>query len=488
LTRQPRRAYDPVQGPRTRRWGTPSAPHESSIAAQLAAFCAELRFADLPRAPVERAKELLLDFLGVCFRGMDTESSQAAVRSIRALSPPGAASILGDPTGAPAAWAALANGTAAHALEMDDVTARSSLHPGVAVFPAALALSEELGSRAEDLLVAVAAGYEVTMRVGNALNAASAYRRGFHPTGVAGAFGAAAASATLLRLDAERTAHALGVAGTMAAGSLEYLSDGSWTKRLNAGWAAHCGVVAARLAAAGFTGPSTAIEGPLGLLRGHSDSPLAAEATAGLGAELQLMRVSIKPYACCRYNHGLIDCVLQIRRGHEIALEDVEEIRLGVLSGGALLVAEPIEQKRAPRNVVDAQFSAAFAAAIALARGGAGYRDYCLAAVDDPVIRGLMQKVSCYRDAKLDAAYPDHWPAAVMIRLRDGTTLEARQPDPLGSPENPVDRAGLEEKFGQLVDRPFAPEVARQVWSLPEGSVDAILRPFIPASEVGSSS
>src|SRR5205085_9636761 len=135
-------------------------------------------------------------------------------------------------------------------------------------------------------------------------NPASAYRRGFHPTGVAGAFGATAACGYLLGLTEDQVTNALGIAGTMASGSLEYLSGGAWTKRLNAGWAAHCGVVAATLAAEGFTGPATVVEGPLGLLRGHSDEPLPAEATAGLGEAFQIMRVSIKPYACCRYNHG----------------------------------------------------------------------------------------------------------------------------------------------------------------------------------------
>src|SRR2546430_9430229 len=133
----------------------------------------------------------------------------------------------------------------AHAIEMDDVTTESSLHPGVAVIPAALAVAEESGASPIRFLEAVVAGYEVTLRVGNALNPASAYTRGFHPTGVAGAFGAAAAASRVLALSSEHFARALGVVGTLAAGSLEYLSDGSWSKRLNPGWAAHAGVVAA---------------------------------------------------------------------------------------------------------------------------------------------------------------------------------------------------------------------------------------------------
>ncbi|MFI5268247.1 MAG: MmgE/PrpD family protein [Chloroflexota bacterium] len=449
----------------------------ATVAEQLAGFCASLRFAQLPASVVVRTKDLLLDYLGVCFRGAQAESSASALRAVRALSEPGPATIVGQVRGASAAWAALANGTAAHALEMDDVTSKSSLHPGVAVFPAALAMAEELGASAEALLAAAIAGYEVTMRLGNALNPASTYKRGFHPTGVAGAFGAAAASASLLGLDATRFTNALGIAGTMAAGSLEYLNGGAWTKRLNAGWAAHCGVVAARLAAEGFTGPLTAIDGPLGLLRAYSDDPLPSEATEGLGEGFQVMKVSIKPYACCRYNHGLIDCMLQLRNRIP-DLEAIEEIRLGVLTGGYLLVADPIDQKRQPRNVVDAQFSAPFAAAIALVHGKAGLAQYIQESVDDPCVRTVMARATCYQDPALDAVYPDHWPAAASIRLRAGQVLEASQAYPLGEPENPVSAIALEDKFRELVAAPWADEAIRRIRALPRASIASVLEMF----------
>jgi len=263
----------------------------------------------------------------------------------------------------------------------------------------------------------------------------------------------------------------------MAAGSLEYLSGGAWTKRLNAGWAAHCGVVAGRLAQAGFTGPRTVVEGPLGLLQAYSGDPRPAEALDGLGDGWQIMRVSIKPYACCRYNHGLIDCMLQLREQVPDAGQ-VEAIRLGVLSGGWLLVADPIERKRAPANVVDAQFSAPFAAAVALLHGKAGLPEYTQAQVDDARVRDLMARTTCQRDPALDAVYPDRWPAAASIRLRSGEVLEASQPYPLGEPENPVSAAALEDKFRQLVDAPWADEAIRRIRGLPRGSLASVLELF----------
>jgi len=399
----------------------------------------------------------------------------------------------------PAAWAALANGTSAHAIEMDDVTTESSLHPGAAVIPAALAVAEEIaahepGDMATDrpdharsqrnavqdgrdstlgarVIEAVAAGYEVTMRVGNALGAASSYQRGFHPTGVAGVFGAAVAAGKLMRLDAAGLERAIGIAGTMASGSLAYLDDGSWTKRLNPGWAAHGGVVAAGLASVGFTGPATALDGPHGVLRGYTDAPDPDRLAEGLGeAELQVMHVSIKPYGCCRYSHGLIDGMLALRAEHfggaktgngaHASLDDIEQIRLGVLSGGWPLIAEGIERKRDPRNTVDAQFSAPYAAAVALVHGRAGLREFEIASRDaatgelrpgDARTRALMERTVCHRDPSLDAAYPKSWPAAIEIRLRDGRLLRTRVEHALGEPENPVKREALIERFVEMV-------------------------------------
>jgi 2-methylcitrate dehydratase PrpD len=334
----------------------------------------------------------------------------------------------------------------------------------VAVIPAAAALAQELGSPPPRLMEAIVAGYEVTMRVGNALNPASAYARGFHPTGVAGVFGAASAAAHLLDLDVEQRALALGIAGTMASGSLEYLADGAWTKRLNAGWAGHAGITAAFLARAGFVGPLSVFEGRLGVLHAYSDAGLPERLLADLGQPSQVMRVSIKPYACCRYNHGLIDCMLQLRP--QVAIGDVERIRLGVLSGGALLVAEPIEQKRAPVGVVDAQFSAPYAAAAALVFGTGDISAYTPSRLSDPQVRELMALTDCYRDPSLDADYPKRWPAAACVTLKDGRELTARVEFATGEPENPVSREGLIAKFVSLAERSDAQSLADRLLAI----------------------
>src|SRR5258708_3510756 len=282
---------------------TIAAPVETA-AGTLSAFCADLRWEQLDNEVKARTRELVLDLIGVALAGSRPPASPPPAEVAFGLGGNGAASVFGRKQKTSAVWAALANGTAAHAVELDDVTTESSLHPGVAVIPAALALAEELGASPKQLMEAIVAGYEVTMRVGNALNPASAYARGFHPTGVAGVFGSTIAARRLLGLKPETLAIAMGIAGTMASGSLEYLADGAWTKRLNPGWAGHAGITAAQLAQAGFSGPTSVFEGRLGVLHADRDAPLPERLLADLGQPLQVMRVSIKPYACCRYNHG----------------------------------------------------------------------------------------------------------------------------------------------------------------------------------------
>jgi 2-methylcitrate dehydratase PrpD len=421
-----------------------------TAAATLADFCVSLRWADLPDEVQARTRELLLDLAGVALAGSRQPSSPPAAEVALRLGGAGSASVIGAGRQTTAVWAALANGTAAHAVELDDVTTESSLHPGVAVIPPALALAEELGASPTALLEAIVAGYEVTMRVGNALNPASAYARGFHPTGVAGVFGATAAAARLLGLDAAALTRALGIAGTMAAGSLEYLSDGAWTKRLNPGWAGHAGITAAALGQAGFSGPASVFEGRLGVLHAYSDAPSTDRLLADLGNPLQVMRVSIKPYACCRYTHGLIDAVFDLTRREAIRPDDVQRMRLGVLSGGALLVADPIAQKRNPRSVVDAQFSAPYGAAVALVHGTGGIDAYTPDKLADPVVRDVMARTECFSDPSLDAVYPQQWPAVVSLVLRDGRTVSSRVEYASGEPENPISRRALVDKFVSL--------------------------------------
>lgn len=420
--------------------------------AELAQFCATLTSSSLPEAVKDRVRYLLLDYLAVTLRGSTLPSSQAAYRLLPSI--PGAvlpqgSTIFGRQERAEASWAALLNGVAAHGLEMDDVENRSSLHPGVVVFPAALALAEQLDSSAEQFYAAVVAGYEVTLRVGAALNPASAYDRGFHPTAVCGTFGATAASARLLGLSPEQSSMAFGIAGSMASGSMAYLHDGAWTKRLHPGWSSHAGITAARLASAGFIGPNSILEGRYGFLRAYSSD--SDKRQLKRGTDFAIMDVSLKPYACCRYMHGPIDCLLEIRDRHQPDPEEIAHIRCGVLTGGRGLIADPIEQKRQAKNIVDAQFSMPFGAAIALLSGQAGMAVFTEQWLHNPTVRTLMQRVECYSSSELDDHYPVEWRAEAEVQMRDGRAFHAATRYPLGDPHNPLSWQQLEARFHELV-------------------------------------
>ncbi len=421
--------------------------------ADLAYFCATLDYSHIVAPVRERVQYLLLDHLAVTLRGSVLPSSLAAYQMLATMhgNTGDGATILGRQERVEAAWAALANGIAAHGLEMDDVENRSSLHPGVVVFPAALALAEQLGAAVSDFYAAVVVGYEVTLRVGAALNPAAAYERGFHPTAICGTLGAAAASARLLRLAPQQTNMALGIAGSMAAGSMAYLHDGAWTKRLHPGWASHAGIMAARLAAAGFSGPSAILESRYGFLSAYSSASDVDKLQRNPENHFAIMDVSLKPYACCRYMHGPIDCLLEIRRLHAPDPAHIKRIDCGVLTGGRGLIADPIEQKRQAGNIVEAQFSMPYGAVVALLTGQAGLSVFTEEELHNPAVRALMQKVSCYSSAALDDYYPAEWRAAASVEMDDGSVYSATVRYPLGDPHNPLNWQQLEARFHELV-------------------------------------
>jgi 2-methylcitrate dehydratase PrpD len=422
-------------------------------AADLARFCSLLQSEDIPATVRERVRYLLLDHLAVTIRGSILPSSLACYQVLQqmAIGSIGSATIFGRRERAEAAWASLANGVASHGLEMDDVENKSSLHPGVVVFPAALALAEQIGASPADFYASVVAGYEVTLRVGAALNPASAYERGFHPTAVCGTLGAAVASARLLRLSPDQTNMALGIAGSMAAGSMAYLDGGAWTKRLHPGWACHAGIMAARLAAAGFVGPASILESPYGFLHAYSSASDIAQLERKARDEFAIMQVSIKPYACCRYMHGPIDCLFEILRTHHPDPGQIERVRCGVLTGGRGLIADPIEQKRQASNVVEAQFSMPYGAAIALLTGKAGLPVFTDEWLRDPRVRELMQRVECYTSPELDEYYPAEWRASASVKMAGGRELSASVRYALGDPHNPLSWEQLETRFHELV-------------------------------------
>jgi 2-methylcitrate dehydratase PrpD len=417
----------------------------------LAADVDAIRTGALPAAVLERTRALLLDYLGVTLAGAVEESTRVLRAGLATLGTSGDATVVGTPERMAPPQAALANGAAAHAIEMDDTHLGGSIHLGASVFSAALAAAELTPASGTTLLRAAVAGYEVAARLAVASDPAAQYRRGFHPTGTCGAFGAAAAVGVIFGLDADGVTAALGVAGSQAAGSMEFLEDGAWTKRFHPGWAACAGLHAAALARAGFRAPASIVDGRFGFLHGYGDG-VNALARAGEGA-YELMQTGIKPHACCRYSQGPIDATLQLRAAHRIDPRRIARVDVGIVAPGFAIVCEPLAAKRRPRSVVDAQFSLPFSVATALVRGAAWPEDFAPATFDDPAIRHVMDRVHPARDVALDARFPRTWPCWVRIALDDGAVHEARVEHPLGDPENFPTATGLLEKFLRLAGR-----------------------------------
>jgi 2-methylcitrate dehydratase PrpD len=232
--------------------------------------------------------------------------------------------VIGTEMVAEATFAALANGTASHSLQLDDVVNAASLHPAVTIMSAALSAGSLAGCSGPEVLEGIIAGYELTVKLGIALDPAAHYAQGFHPTGTCGTFGAALASAKILKLDEDRIAMALGIAGSEASGSTEFLAGGSFTKLFHGGWAAHAALIAALLAREGFTGPISIIEGKHGFLHAYSRSSDPEKVLKGWGAPYEILKTSITPHACCRYKQGPIDCILEIVRENGLSAEDIE--------------------------------------------------------------------------------------------------------------------------------------------------------------------
>jgi 2-methylcitrate dehydratase PrpD len=411
---------------------------EPTVAQTFARFCAGLEYEALPPIVVERAKHFFIDYMAIALHASTLDSSRP-MRTFAAARPiPGGATLLGRPDPVHAAWAALANGMAAHSMELDDTFLPGSIHNESFVFSPALALAEERGASGKRFIAAVVAGFEVACRVAAALKPAVTNARGFHPTGTTGALGAAATAATLLGLDTAQITMALGVACSQAAGLLEFVTDGAWTKRFHGGWASHAGIIAAELSQHGITAPPTSIEGKFGYLNAYSGDPLPQALAVGEGEGLAIAQTAMKYYPCNYYIQSINDSVLQLAVRTDIPLDAIESIVVFTVQAAMQLVCEPIEQKRRPRLMIDAQFSVPFNVALGLVKKCVSFVNFTPTEFANPELGRLMDRITCRVDPALDAQYPAAWPARVEITLADGRTLAAATQYAKGDPRNPL--------------------------------------------------
>jgi 2-methylcitrate dehydratase PrpD len=408
---------------------------------RLADYAAAVRYEDLPPTVLRRAKDCITDTVGAIIYGAELPWSKMIIAYARANGAAGNSFILGA-GGEPvrSASAAFTNGALAHAFELDNLTKPGSgVHPGATLVPPALAVAQEHGMRGRDLITAFVAGAEVMIRIGRATKHTNE-ARGFHAPGTTGPFGAAVAVGKLRGFDAERMTNALGIAGSLAGGLLEFArSDGAMVKRLHLGRAAESGVLAAALAAEGFTGPSTVLEGDYGFLRVFCNDYDVNELTHELGETYLTMTAMIKRFACHITAHNPVEATLDLKEEYRFSGADVAS--MAVLGNERMARVNNIP---APADVMLAQYSVPFSVALSVYRDPRDPRSFDESAVRDPDIRALSQRVVmsvAQGQASGDLA------CTLTITLKDGRVLSRRVTGFRGTPERPLDEAGLRQKF-----------------------------------------
>ena len=391
-----------------------------------------------PRAVIEN---LLIDVAGLCVAARNTDYVQAALKGWEAS---GNCTAIGHARGLDSAGAAFVNGTAAHGEDFDDTFEGGPVHAGAVIVPAMLALGERERLPGSQVLKGIAVGVELTCRA-SMVAPKMIHKAGFHPTAVLGAMGAAAAAAAALRLPKKQFVDALGIAGSMASGIIEYLAEGTWTKRMHPGWAAQSGIRAADLARHGFIGPRTVFEGEHGFLHGFANTTEGAwdRLVDGFGKTWVTETVAFKLYPCGTMTHPYIDCARRL--AGKIDLKDIEEIVCEAAEGTLHRLWEPLAAKQRPPNAYAGKFSTPYCIAAGFVLGNAGLDAFTDERVADPRLRAIAGKVRYEVDP--DNPYPNEYTGHIRVRLKDGSTLEERQAHIRGGKHEPLSRADVEEKF-----------------------------------------
>lgn len=419
-----------------------NAPAASAVAESLAGRAAELRADSIPPAVRRRAEELLVDIVGLCVATRRTDYVQAVAGAVDTGGP---CTAIGHPSGFSAESAALINGTAAHGEDFDDTFEGGPVHSSAVVVPAVLATCERFGCDGRAALAGIVAGVETLCRLSMVIPKAI-HKAGFHPTSVLGAPAAALAAARTLGLGRRPMVDAIGIAGSMASGIIEYLAEGAWTKRMHPGWAAQAGVQAARLASQGFLGPRTVLEGTHGLFHGFARSVEGDYGilTEDFGKRWLMEGITFKPYATGTMNQPYIDCALRLRKEGARA-EDVKEILCETAEGYVHRLWEPLASKHRPANAYAAKFSTPFNIAVAFVTGGAGLAAFTEETAKDERILALASKVRYIVDP--GNPYPKAYTGHVRMTMKDGRVIEERQPHIRGGAHEPLTRAEIEAKF-----------------------------------------
>lgn len=444
---------------------------------QLAHFCANLRFEDIPEPVLRRTEDLLLDWFGSALAGKAGRPVQAIEAVALAQGPSdGRAEVLISRRKTTPLFAAMVNAAASHYAEQDDVHNGSVFHPAAVIFPAVLAVAQDRGLSGRELLTAAVAGYESGIRIGEFLG--RAHYKIFHTTGTVGTVAAAIAVGRLIGLDAQGMLHAIGSAGTQAAGLWEFLRDAADSKQLHTAKAAADGLLAALLAERGFTGARRVLDGPQGMAAGMSRDANPAALTDRLGERWATIETSFKFHASCRHTHPAADALQKAMRDHALAASDIVEVITHVHQG-AIDVLGPVVD---PQTVHQAKFSMGTVLGLIAHAGAAGVHEFEQRYLDAEVA-DFRVRVRMMLDDEVDGAYPARWIGKVTVHTRDGRVLTARVDEPKGDPGNTLSRPELEAKalalaaFGDAAGEAEMRRALARLWGIAEWAVVGELLP-----------
>lgn len=414
------------------------------IEQELARFAKETTYESLPKEVITQAKVCLLDLVGTACAGATALPGHVVTEIIEEAGGRPQAVFIGRKERVPALNAALGNGLYAHALELDDLHRSSILRPGSPIIPAALAAAEKVGASGKDLIAAIVVGYEVGIRIAEAMT--PTHYNYWHTTGTCGTFAAAIAAGKVMGLDENQLINALGHAGTQAAGLMElhYSPEGMMSKPLHASKAAQNGLFSAMLAAGGYTSTKTILSGEKGFLRVFAPKAKMEKIVEGIGKDFKIMQISFRLYASTRHTHAGIDLGLRLRE-KGIKPEDIELLRIQTYSVARDLVGEPF-----PETIYEAKFSLPFCVSTALVYGHVGIEDFTQERLHDPVLNELMSHCTVEIDPLLDAHYPQKWAAKLNVIFRNGTVDHEQTDFPKGDPENKLTLDELHTKFRRL--------------------------------------
>lgn len=447
----------------------------TTLSGRLAGFTSELRLQDVPAAVRSRATYLMLDALGISLASTRWDFARVTLAGLRELAGPGGDTpVIGFGQNLPLRDAVIMNALLIHGLDYDDTHPAGVLHATTSVLPAALGLATRLRSSGSELLAAYIVGMETTTRLGMAAKGGF-HQVGFHPTGLIGTFGCTLAATRLLQLPTDTIADAQGIALSFASGSLEFLQDGAWTKRIHPGWAGAAGITAATLAKNGFVGTKAAYEGRFGLYRSHL-GPLAEQCdlnlvSAGLGEVWETSRVAIKPVPACHFTHACADAASLLHPQWKAApiCRIVARLPAGVMK----TVCEPIEGKRRPANAYEAQFSIPYSVATGLRFGRFTLDALEPSAYQDPQTLAIAALVECEADAAAD--FPRYFGGEVIVELADGRVLRHAEPVNRGAEGRDISDDDIAAKFhdnaARAVSRAHADHILNAVLGIERGDI-----------------